>query len=213
MIGFSRDTNKTMMVAFIFMIATFTVSCNSKKINVGVGIEEDTPTQRVVNIVLSQSKDGDAEFRMESPLMKKYETKSKGYYEYFPDGIHIFGYNKEGLLETTIVSNEAKHEENMSGQEKWSAYGDVIILNHIKGEKIETDTLYWDQKEKKIFTDCYVKLTSPKGLMQGYGMESDEMARDAVLLKPFDSYGLIVEDTLKAPYRDTANFIGPIINK
>jgi hypothetical protein len=48
--------------------------------------------------------------------------------------------------------------------------------------------------------------------MQGYGLESDEMARNAIVLKPFDSFGIIEKDSTNI-YIDTINFIGPIIKK
>ena len=48
------------------------------------------------------------------------------------------------------------------------------------------------------------------GYMQGYGLESDEMARNAIILKPFDSYGIVIQDSTRL-YLDTANFIGPIL--
>ncbi|NLH22907.1 MAG: hypothetical protein GX474_00145, partial [Bacteroidales bacterium] len=61
---------------------------------------------------------------------------------------------------------------------------------------METDTLYWDQQKKIIYTHCYVRLTSPDFFAQGYGMESDERATNAKILRPFDSYGYIQKDTL-----------------
>ncbi len=48
--------------------------------------------------------------------------------------------------------------------------------------------------------------------MQGYGMRSDEMARNAIILKPFDSYGLMKEDSTLVRI-DSANFIGPLLKK
>jgi hypothetical protein len=47
--------------------------------------------------------------------------------------------------------------------------------------------------------------------MQGIGMESDEMARNAVILNPFDSYAVVVKDSLEMPYIDSVNFIGPLL--
>ena len=99
-----------------------------------------------------------------------------------------------------------------TGEEKWGAYGDVVIRNVIKQERMETDTLYWDQAKHEIFTHCYVKMSSPQGYMQGYGMRSDEMARNAIILRPFDSYGLMKEDSTLVRI-DSANFIGPLLKK
>ena len=39
-------------------------------------------------------------------------------------------------------------------------------------------------------------------------MESDEMARHAQILRPFDSFSRLEEDST---YVDTANFVGPVL--
>ena len=79
-------------------------------------------------------------------------------------------------------------------------------------ETMETDTLYWDGAAKEIWTDCYVKMSSPSGYMQGYGMRSDEMARNAILLKPFDNEFIIESDSTRVVI-DSVNFIGPLLKK
>ena len=48
--------------------------------------------------------------------------------------------------------------------------------------------------------------------MQGFGMRSDEMARNSNLLKAFDSYGVVVEDSTRVVI-DSVNFIGPLLKK
>ena len=73
---------------------------------------------------------------------------------------------------------------------------------------METDTLYWNQATEKIYTDCYVRLYSPQGMMQGYGMESDQRGRNAVILNPFNSYGIMDGDSTEENI-DSVNFIGP----
>jgi hypothetical protein len=50
---------------------------------------------------------------------------------------------------------------------------------------------------------------SPAGFLQGYGMRSDEMARDAVILRPFNSYGIVVRDSNEVRI-DYINLIGPV---
>ena len=140
--------------------------------------------------------------------MERYEKGEDESVELFPDGFNVLAYNEEGLLETQILSDRAEH--SVQGKtETWSAYGNVVIINYLEGQKIMTDTLYWDRERQRIFTDCQVRLYSPQGFMQGYGLESDEMARNARLLKVFDSYGIVSEDTTGTGYVDTVNFIGP----
>lgn len=189
-------------------VATIAVSCSNKlKATYNEDLSE-APRQIVVNMDATQTENGQIKMRMRAQKMEMYEFGENSSSEIFPEGFKIMAYNEEGQLETMIVSDEAIHEKNDSA-EKWSAYGNVVINNYIKGEKIETDTLYWDREKKRIYTDCYVRLSSPQGFMQGYGLESDEMARNADLLRPFDSYGIIDNDSTGRKYRDTVNFIGP----
>ena len=120
---------------------------------------------------------------------------------------------EDGVLETYLQSDNAKHySKKRTNEEKWSAFGHVVVQNIIKQETMETDTLYWDRGKKEIFTDCYVRLFSNDGFMQGYGMRSDEMARDVVLYKPFNSFAVVVQDTTKVII-DSVNFVGPLLKK
>ena len=171
-----------------------------------------TPVQVVDRMFVVQSENGMLQMRMEADVMERYDNDTVSY-ELFPKGIAVFGYNEEGLLETEITSDEARHiKEKKSKDEKWEAYGNVVVKNIINQEVMETDTLYWDRKNEKIFTHCYVKMYSPDGFMQGYGMESDQRARNSVILEPFDSYGIVVQDSTEVRV-DSVNFIGPFIKK
>ena len=171
-----------------------------------------TPVQVVDRMFVVQSENGMLQMRMEADLMERYDNDTVSY-ELFPKGIAVFGYNEDGLLETEITSDEARHiKEKKSKDEKWEAYGNVVVKNIINQEVMETDTLYWDRKNEKIFTHCYVKMYSPDGFMQGYGMESDQRARNSVILQPFDSYGIVVQDSTEVRV-DSVNFIGPFIKK
>ena len=171
-----------------------------------------TPLQVVDSMFFIQTENGKLKMRVEAPLMEVYDHDSVSF-ELFPKGLAVYGYSEDGSLETTITSNEARHDKiARTGAEKWSAYGNVVIKNIIKNETMETDTIYWDQKAKEIWTDCYIKMYSPSGFMQGYGMRSDEMARNSIILRPFDSYGFVEQDTTKVVI-DTVNFIGPLLKK
>ncbi len=197
----------TMVVATFLLVATTVVSCSNKLQNVELGDIDEIPTQVVLDMNAAQTENGMMKMRMQAKRMERYEKGQKESYELFPEGFQVLAYNEEGLLETRIYSDEAKHTVN-GDSEQWSAYGNVVVSNYVKGERIETDTLYWDRENQLIYTDCYVRLSSPDGFMQGYGLKSDEMARNAQLLKPFNSFGIISNDSVSR-YQDTVNFIGP----
>ncbi len=197
------------MVAIVFSIATFLVSCKSEQKGAPIDLTT-TPLQTVNNMYAVQTRDGDLQMRLEASVMQRFQNEEDSY-EYFPSGFNVYGYNKDGDLETHIQSNKAKHTTS-KGKDKWEAFGDVVIKNFIKGEKMETDTLYWDRENKRIFTHTLVKMYSPTAFMQGYGMESDEMARNAEITNPFDSYG-VMSGSSDAGYVDSVNFIGPVLKQ
>lgn len=172
-----------------------------------------TPLQTVDDMFFVQSENGLLKMRVESPRMEVYEHDTLSY-DLFPNGIRVYAYAEDGSLETTIVARKARHDKypGREENEKWSVFGDVVIRNIIKQETMETDTLYWDNKAHEIWTDCYIRLSSPSGYMQGIGMRSDEKARNAILHHPFDNEFLIDNDTTKVVI-DTVNFIGPLLKK
>ncbi len=148
---------------------------------------------------------------MEADEMLRFSSDTLDY-ELFPKGLNVYAYTEDGRLETYIRSDEAKHinDGKKSKGEVWEAYGNVVISNVIKNETMETDTIYWDRNKAEIYTDCYVKLYSSQGLVQGKGMRSDDRARNATLLSVFDSFGITESDSTKVAI-DTANFIGPLL--
>ena len=203
---------KTAATAFAVASVVYSCSCSS---NLGIADSldlDETPVQTVDNMFVVHSENGILQMRMEADLMERYDRDSMTY-ELFPEGFAVYGYNEEGLLETEIISDNARHEKyTEDDRETWQAFGNVKVKNIINKEILETDTLYWDRKNQKIYTDCYVKMHSPDGFIQGYGMESDERARNTVILKVFDNYAVVVQDTTEVAI-DSVNFIGPLLKK
>ena len=169
------------------------------------------PVQTINDMFAVQTTNGNANLRLEAPLMNRYDTDSLET-EVFPAGFAVYSYDAEGELESIIVSDEAVHKTWKKGgrDEVWSAFGNVVIHNVHEQETMETDTIYWDRSRKEIYSDCYVRMYSPSGFMQGYGMRSDDKGGNAVLHKPFDSYGVTAQDTTKVVI-DSVNFIGPFL--
>lgn len=170
------------------------------------------PMQTVDDMFAVQTKNGVVVMRIEADKMLRYENDTTAT-ELFPEGFAVYSYTDEGLLETILLSDQARHIlYKSSNGEEWQAFGNVSVQNIIKRETMETDTIYWDQRSHQIYTDCYIRMYSPDGFMQGYGMRSDDKARNAVIHKPFNSYSVVVQDTTVVLV-DSINFIGPFLKK
>ena len=201
------------MLAITAVIASIVVSCKNR---IGEADKLDlskTPTQRTYDMFGVQTRIGAVSMRIESNLMEHYDTDTASF-DAFPQGLSVYGYTEDGLLESIIVADDARHivPKDRNRDEIWEAFGNVILHNVIEQETMETDTIYWDQKKKELYTDCYVKMYSRQGFLQGFGMRSDDHVRNSILYRPFDGYGVVVQDST-AVIIDSVNFIGPFPKK
>ena len=199
------------MIATAAAVAFVVYSCKGKLGEAESLDLDETPVQVVNDMFLQQTENGIVKLRAEAPRMEKYEKDSLDY-ELFPEGFFVFGFDETGKLETEIVSDNARHMKYEDGRETWEAFGNVVVRNIINQEVMETDTLYWDQENERIYTHCYVRMYSPDGFMQGYGMESDQRARSTILYDNFNNYAIIVKDSTQVLI-DSVNFIGPFQKK
>lgn len=199
------------MMATAAAVAFIVYSCKGKLGEAEVLNLKETPVQVVNDMFIVQSKNSEMQMRAQAPLMEKYENDSLSY-ELFPEGFFVYGYDESGKLETEIVADNARHVKYDDGRETWEAFGNVVVKNLINKEVMETDTLYWDQEKELIYTHCYVQLYSPKGFIQGYGMESDQRARSNIIYNQFSSYAIMSQDSTKVVI-DSVNFIGPFQKK
>lgn len=200
------------MIATAAAVAFVVFSCKSKLSVAEKLAMDETPFQIVDSMYVIQSKDGKLQMRIKAGVMERYHRDTMEL-ELFPKGIEVYTYTEEGLLEATLEADNARHENRKNkSEELWMAFGNVRIHNIIKQETIETDTLYWDRAKGEIFNDCYVRLFSPDGFIQGYGLKSDDKARNSIILNPFNNYFMVVQDTTKVAI-DSVNFIGPLLKK
>lgn len=200
------------MMAIAIAVAFIVFSCKSKLGEAEVLDLQTTPLQVVDSMYMIQTKNGQVEMRVVTTSLQRFDNDTMSY-EVFPNGINVYAYQEDGVLESTIRSDKARHESKKNDDsEVWIATGHVVIKNIVNKQTMETDTLYWDRKNKEIYTNSYIRMYSPDGLMQGYGMRSDERARNSIILRPFNSYSVVVQDTTKVLI-DSVNFIGPLLKK
>ncbi|MGM9770637.1 MAG: LPS export ABC transporter periplasmic protein LptC [Candidatus Cryptobacteroides sp.] len=207
-----KIVNIVRMMATASAVAFILFSCKSKLSQADKLDLAKIPLQKVDSMYLVQTKNGMIEMRVVTGEMQHFENDTMSC-DVFPEGMNVYAYTDDEVLESTIVSDEASHFTNKNTKEEiWKAYGNVVVKNIVKNQTMESDTIYWDQTAKEIYTDCYVRLYSDDGFIQGYGMRSDERARNAIILNPFNNFGVVVKDTT-AVIIDSVNFIGPLLKK
>ncbi|MBC5774537.1 LPS export ABC transporter periplasmic protein LptC [Pontibacter sp. KCTC 32443] len=105
--------------------------------------------------------------RMKAPVQQEFE----GGDGVFPKGFDVEFFQREGAVTSTMSANYGKQDK---GRELYFAQGNVVVRNLQKGEMLETEELTWDRRRRKIFTDKFVKITTPNRVVTGQGLRSDQ---------------------------------------
>ncbi|BDD07832.1 LPS export ABC transporter periplasmic protein LptC [Fulvitalea axinellae] len=84
--------------------------------------------------------------------------------EVYPKGLYLENYEKDGQLSATIQADSCTFDPK---KKLWHAVGDVRVINIKEGNKLFTDELFWDRKEKKFYTDRFVRLVQGTDVSTG----------------------------------------------
>ncbi|MBE0663380.1 MAG: LPS export ABC transporter periplasmic protein LptC [Bacteroidales bacterium] len=165
-------------IIILWMIMLF--SCENDMALVNEMTKRDTlPVVSSYNIAVHYSENGIPQFIMEAPVANFYAGEDPR--QEFPEGFYVTFFDslmnkKSELLADYGVSYEKR--KLMEARRK------VIVINHEKNEKLNTEHMIWDQAEKKIFSDVFVKITTQSDVLYGEnGFEAHESFNDWVIRK------------------------------
>ena len=152
----------------MFLITTFVFSCqtNTQKID---ALVKDTEEPAVISqgVEWLYTKSGIPSHRLSSPKVLRFDAQTE--YIEFPKGLEIFSFDTLGEQEAYMKSDYAiQHLDDKTIKAK----GGVLLENN-KGEKLETESLFWNEKREQIFTDATVKITNKDQIIIGEGFESN----------------------------------------
>ncbi len=163
MICFSRNSIPFFFAVFFCLTI---ISCESNFRDVQkMGVSEFAPSGDADSINLKYTDSGRITASLISPKMLDYATVEFPYTE-FPKGMHLTLYDKNGK-ETYVdaiyaISHKATNIIDLQGKVK---------ISNQNGEQLETEQLYYDQKNEWFFTEKKFKFTSPKGVSYGEGID------------------------------------------
>lgn len=85
-------------------------------------------------------------------------------------GIELFIYD---TLQKESAHLTAANGRFLEKESKLIAWGNVVLVN-AQGSKLETEELIFLQDSATIFTDKFVTITTPSGVIHGRGLESND---------------------------------------
>lgn len=134
--------------------------------------------ERGKNIELFYSESGYVKVRVTAPSVTRYNTEDP--YSEFNDGLQVDFYNDSLRVTSHLTANYGVRYES---QLKTILRNDVQVVNE-NNEHLSTEELIWDERKHIIYSDKFVKITTPDQVLYGEGMEADEQLTKYVIKKP-----------------------------
>ncbi|HLF51624.1 LPS export ABC transporter periplasmic protein LptC [Flavobacterium sp.] len=152
------------IVAILSAAMFFSCESNFKEVQ-KINFSEFTPSGEADDFNLKYTDSGRIKSILISPKMLDYATVEFPFTE-FPKGINVTIFDVNGK-KTFVTSNYAI---SFKGTDVIDLQGKVTITNET-GQKMETEQLYFDQKNEWFYTEKKFKFTDPKGVSYGEGID------------------------------------------
>lgn len=98
----------------------------------------------------------------------------------FPDGVEVEFYNQFKEVESRLTAKYALQFE----KKKEIIVRDSVVLVSNNNERLESDELVWDEKDKIIYSNKFVSVKTDKEQFYGFGFEADQEFTKWKIIKP-----------------------------
>jgi len=161
-------TASSMMLLAVLLSAFSCMSNKPEEIKALID-DQKVPSLEIEDYISSILDSGRVKYRLETPLMKVYDKLEKPYRE-FPQGGHIITYDSLDIIKSEI---KCKYAINHYKAKMWDLRTNVEAVNE-DGVVFNTEQLYWNEGDEKIYTDKFVKIITKDKIITGYGMEATQ---------------------------------------
>ena len=176
-----KNIGISITVAIQAIVILVLQSCSSSLENsASLGVERDSAAvMKTYSVTTLVSDSGVTRFRVKTDEWLVFDKKAKPAWD-FPKGIHLEQFDENLEIHSEVDAKKAIYYTEL---EEWILSDSVSAVN-VEGEKFESEILYVHQKEDRIFTDKFVKITQKDKIITGIGMESNQRLTKYKILKP-----------------------------
>ena len=142
---------------------------------------ETTPSMVTDSVTTLISDSGITRYKLVADNWQVFDKAEEPFW-YFPEGIYLERFDSLFQVEAKIIADSAW---NYTNKRLWRLKGNVDIRN-MEGEMFLSDELFWDQKEKKVYSDKYIQIKRGDTELKGYGFESNQEMTEYRIFRPHD---------------------------
>ena len=150
-------TGRLLLYNITAFLAVMLFSCGNPTSVIQQLASDDTLSGIIAyDIVYYRSDSGIVQVELTAPMMVRMESDSS--YLEFPKGFHANVLNNDHEIVSEI---SADYGINRSEERIVVAIGNVSVENHEKGQSMYSDSLFWYQDTKMIYTRSKVRIVMP----------------------------------------------------
>lgn len=182
------------------MLVLFPACSGKKKQLADAIIDGDSlPTMRTVGVSSLISDSGVIRYKIVAEEWLVYDKTNPPRWA-FEKGIFLEKFDEQMVVDAKIKADTAYYYDK---QKLWDLRGNVMIRN-LKGEKFDTEQLFWNQSTEKVYSDRFIRIEQEDKIITGYGFNSNQQFTDYTIL---NTAGIFPVEELKSDSvrRDTLN--------
>jgi len=147
------------------------------------------PMLEFYNNKMYYSIDAMVRVEMNAPLRWLYENRNQE----FPKGINIDAFDEYGKRKVNMIADYSYWEETT---QIVRMEGHVVVNNYEEKQTLETPRLFWDRKQKEIYSDTIVRVTSESAKLYGIGLRAKDDFSRYKILEPTGPIRLAEDDSV-----------------
>lgn len=146
-------------------------ACSGKNKGLADAVSEgDTlPGMKSLGVTTLISDSGITRYKIITEEWTIFDKKNPPYWA-FEKGVYLEKFDTLFHIDASIKSDTAYYYEK---KKLWELKGNVQIRSQ-RGDKFETQLLYWDEKKKKVYSDKFIQIEQEDKIITGYGFESNQ---------------------------------------
>ena len=146
-------------------------ACSGGEKNLAEAITErdSLPSMKTLGVTTLISDSGITRYKIITEEWEIYDKKNPPYWA-FEKGVYLEQFDSIFNIEASIKADTAYFYDK---QQLWKLIGNVDIQNR-KGERFNTELLFWNQATKKVYSDKFIRIQQPDRVITGHGFESNQ---------------------------------------
>lgn len=164
------------LISFFLITLLLFQFCSTKRVKPSVDANfktEQMPSQESWNSTVTFSDSGKIKAILWAGHLTKFDEKRETFMD---ENIKVDFFDSQQIKTTTLTSKKGRVDESTNNL---FAIDSVVVFND--SVTIKTEEMMWRNKDRKIISDKFVTVTSPKEKIEGYGFESDQSLKNYVI--------------------------------